>query len=105
MNYLFLGGILKFKYMFVDINTTGDYLIDSLCNKRKLKVKFGKEAAVTFKDEPEYNKDKYRLVLCKIKKKDQKQFEEALDELKTKMLIFGYTDYEDYCDCLARHLR
>ena len=96
MNYICFKGKFWVRYMYVDINRDYDYIADSLFYKRQIPV--------VFKDEMIKAGDKYRLVFCKIRKKYQNQFEEALEELKTKMNILGYTDYEEYCDNLMKEL-
>ena len=40
----------------------------------------------------------YIFVYCKVKKKDHDKFIETLGELKNKMLIMGYSDYESFCE-------
>ena len=51
------------------------YLADSLFYKRKIIVKF--------KDEMVREGDKYRIIFCTVHRNYQKDFEEALEELKT----------------------
>ena len=96
MNYICFGGKFWLRYMYVDVNRNSNYIADSLFYKR--------EIPVNFKDEMVRNGDNYRVIFCKIKKKYQKKFEEALEELKTKMNLLGYTDYEDYCNNLMKEL-
>ena len=96
MNYICFGGKFNLKYMYVDIDRNYDYVADSLFYKRRIPV--------TFKDEMVKPGDKYRIIFCKIKKKYQKQFEEALEELKSKMHLLGYNDYEEYCERLMNEL-
>ena len=40
--------------------------------------------------------EKYRLVFLRILKKDGQKFAEAMEDLKIKMLVCGYTDYETH---------
>ena len=40
---------------------------------------------------------KYCVVFCSVKKKYKEQIEAAFDELKHKMDLLGYLDYEDFC--------
>ena len=96
MNYIKFNGIFGLRYMYVDINRDYDYVADILFYKRQIPVHF--------KDEMVKEGDKYRIIFCSIKKKYQKQFEEALEELKDKMHLLGYTDYEDYCERLMKEL-
>lgn len=50
--------------------------------------------------EGDFTKDDsdYIFVYCKVKKKDHNKFIETLGELKNKMLIMGYSDYESFCE-------
>lgn len=50
--------------------------------------------------EGDFTKDDsdYIFVNCKVKKKDHDKFIETLGELKKKMLIMGYSDYESFCE-------
>mgnify|MGYP006914575442 FL=1 len=74
------------QYMYVDCN----YLADDLFIKNKITVKF----------EGDFTKDDsdYIFVYCKVKKKDHDKFIKTLGELKNKMLIMGYSDYESFCE-------
>ena len=95
MNYICFGkkfNPLYVYYMYIDVNRDHDYIADSLFYKRKIPVHF--------KDEMVRDEDKYRIIFCKIRKKYRKQFEDALEELKNKMHLLGYTDYEEYCERL-----
>ena len=74
------------QYMFID---SSEYLADNLFCGHQVPVKFGKEMV---------NKDtKYVIISCKIHKRYEEQFVEALQELPNKMLLFGHTDYIEYC--------
>ena len=42
--------------------------------------------------------EKYRIVLCSVRTKDVPLFRKAMEELKTKMLLIGNTDYEAFCE-------
>ena len=50
-----------------------------------------------FKGEYAKLESPYRIVFCKVIKKDVERFEEALGKLKSKMLLLGYRDYLDVC--------
>ncbi len=69
-------------YMFFD---TEEYLADSLFIQHQITVKFQFEYA-----SPE---GPYLAVFCSVRKKDEDEFLEALQELPDKMLLFGHTDY------------
>lgn len=78
------------SYVYVDHNS---YLADSLFAQRKIVMKFKTE--MTKIDSP------YRIIFCKVLKRDVQKFEDALEKLKTKMLLLGYTDYVDVCGEIA----
>lgn len=65
------------------------YQADQLFAQNKVRIKFKGEYA---KEE-----SPYRIVFCKVRKKDAERFEKALDTLKNKMLLLGYRDYPDTC--------
>ena len=75
------------QYMYVDCK---NYLADDLFIKNKITVKF----------EGDFTKDDsdYIFVYCKVKKKDHDKFIKTLGELKNKMLIMEYSDYESFCE-------
>ena len=89
-NYICLTSskLSKYKqYIYVDCK---NYLADDLFIKNKITVKF----------EGDFTKDDsdYIFVYCKVKKKDHDKFIKTLGELKNKMLIMGYFDYELFCE-------
>jgi len=78
--------IRYYHYAYIDVQ---ENLADQLFIKHKVRVYFGKE----------YQKDseEYKVIFCKVKKKDQAEFLSALSELADKMLLLGHTDYIQYC--------
>lgn len=85
---LTLSKLSRYKqYMYVDCK---NYLADDLFIKNKITVKF----------EGDFTKDDsdYIFVYCKVKKKDHDKFIKTLGELKNKMLIMEYSDYESFCE-------
>ena len=90
MNYLDLGGFFYNHYLYVDLNTNEDYAADSLFYKRHIPVKYGEEWS--------RDGEKYKFIFCKVRKKYKKDMEDAFEELKTKMLLLGNNDYEEYCN-------
>lgn len=92
-NYILLGGWLRLTYAFVDTN---DYRADSLFIRHKVTVDFKEE----------YKKDdtEYRVIFCQIRRKDKEEFEKALDELITKIELFGHTDYVEFCQCFLANM-
>ena len=95
-HYISLGGWLRPAYAYVDLNVDADYVADSLFFRRRIRVKF--------KEEFSLDGDKYRVIFCTVKKKDQKAFEEALDEIPAKMDLFGHLDYKEYCSKLFEEM-
>ena len=67
----------------------GSYQADQLFVQNKVRIKFKGECAKA--DSP------YRIVFCKVRKRDVERFEEALEKLKNKMLLLGHRDYPDVC--------
>lgn len=54
----------------------------------------------------EYQKKgkQYVVVLCRVRKKDEERFLEALSELPRKMLLLGYINYLEDCSELLEHI-
>ena len=73
--------------MFVDC---GDYLANQLFSKHKIPMKFGKEL--------QRSDSQYIIIYCDIKKKYEREFLIALSELRNRMLLLGYYDYDEYCE-------
>lgn len=78
------------SYVYVDHNS---YLADALFTQRKIVMKFKGE--MTKMDSP------YRIIFCKVLIRDVQKFEDALEKLKAKMLLLGYTDYAEVCGEIA----
>ncbi len=76
-------------YAFVD---TEEYLGDQLFIQQKVEVSFGKEFGKKGND--------YLIIFCKVRKKDEKKFLKALEELEKKMLLMGHHDYPIFCENL-----
>ena len=74
-------------YCFVDVEK---YLADELFIRHKVQVKFKQEYQKTGMN--------YLLIFCKVRKKNKTKFLEALEELKSKMLLLGYEDYQNFCE-------
>lgn len=83
--------IFTVPYAYID---NSSYLADNLLEQNKVSLKIKGE--FKRKDSP------YRIILCRVKKRDTGRFEEALEKLKDKMLLFGYRDYESVCDDFDR---
>lgn len=82
--------IFSVPYAYVDHSS---YQADQLFVQNKVRMKFMGEYAKA--------ESPYRIVFCKVIKKDAERFEEALDKLKSKMLLLGYRDYPDICSEIA----
>ena len=54
-----------------------------------------------FKGECAKAESSYRIVFCKVRKKDAERFEEALGKLESKMLLFGYT-FDTFDDFITK---
>ena len=79
------------KYIYLD---TGDFLSADLMTKAGV---FQRRVRVMAK-----KNSPYRLIICKIRKKDEPRFLSALEELRNKALILGYQDYDSMCEKLRR---
>lgn len=79
---------LRFVYFaYVDVT---ELLADGLFIRHQVRVEFGPEF---------YNsREKYHIIVCRVKKRDVDRFLSAVEELPNKMLLFGHTDYIDYCN-------
>lgn len=88
VNYMKLKKFSLFfnNYIFLD---TEKYLADQLFINHKVRVHFGVE--FTKEETP------YRFICCKIRKKDEQRFIDALGEMNNKALLLGYEDYAKYC--------
>lgn len=84
------------RYVYYCIIDVDEYLADELFIRHKVQVKF----------EHEYIKHgtNYLCIFCKIRKKDKLKFLQALEELKSKILLFGYSDYQKFCDELGKNI-
>ena len=83
--------IFSVPYAYVDHSS---YQADQLFVQNKVRMKFKGECAKT--------ESPYRIVFCKVRKKDAEHFEEALGKLESKMLLLGYRDYPDICSEITK---
>lgn len=76
---------------------TEEYLADGLFIQHEVTVHFG----------PEYEKpgSPYRMILCRVRKRDEDRALAALEELLRKMLLCGHMDYPAFCRDLWSKLR
>ena len=68
------------------------YAADRLFVKHQVTVHFGRE----------YGKQgtPYRIILCKVRKRDVGRFREAMAELPDKLRLLGHIDYLEVCRTL-----
>ena len=83
--------IFSVPYAYVDHSS---YQADQLFVQNKVRMRF--------KGEMVKGDSSYRIVFCKVLKRDTTKFEEALGKLNNKMLLLGYADYSKACDEIAR---
>lgn len=76
-------------YRYYAIIDTTDYYADQLFIRHKVRVRFGDEYA--HPDAP------YLIIFCKVRKKDEGRFLDALQEMPNKMIICGHPDYPMFC--------
>ena len=77
-------------YAFYIYADTKDYSADHILYTNGIrKIKFMQELHCTEND--------YAVILCRIRRKYEKAFIKSMEELKNKLLILGYTDYEQFC--------
>ena len=81
--------LLYHYFAFVD---TGEYLADALFIRHKVRIHFMKEMVKENEESP------YRVIFCRVRKKDTLKAIAALQELPGKQLVFGHTDYPAYCE-------
>lgn len=80
-------------YYFIDV---ADYLADKLFIQHRVNVKFQQEM--------QKHGCRYLIMFCRIKKRDRLRLEAALGELKNKMLLLGYADYEEFCKKIQKSI-
>ena len=80
-------------YAFVD---TENYYADQLFIKHCVPVRFGNEFV-----SPD---NRYRIIFCRMQKRDEAKFLAAMEELPNKMLLCGHRDYLHYCDSLRQKI-
>lgn len=92
-NYIKLTNfsLINVHYAYFD---APEYLGDQIFVQKNLKIKFGNEL--------KHQGEAYILVFCKIRKRDEHLFLEAMEELKNKMLLLGYTDYLPFCEKMCK---
>lgn len=73
-----------------------EYFADQLFIQHQIRVHFSGEYKKAGK--------RYVIVLCRVRKKYERRFLDALSELPKKMLLLGYTDYLEDCAELVERM-
>ena len=95
-NYLFFGGLFSLRYAYVDLYTGHSYVADSLFIRHKVRIKPQEHMVREDTD--------YKLIFCRIKRKDRQAFEKALSEISGKMSLYGHNDYDQFCRQMMNEL-
>ena len=76
-------------FAFLDVET---YAADQLFIQHQVTVQFIRE----------YGKPDcpYRIILCKVRRRDAERFHAAMEELPDKLRLLGYADYLEVCRTL-----
>ena len=72
------------------------YFADKIIMEKGIRVKFIRE--MHRENAP------YRIIFCKVQKRERERMESALKELENKILLAGYKDYPLYCTELEEEL-
>lgn len=86
-NYLKIKRFSLFYYHYAFLDAS-EHMADQLFIQHKINVKFGPE--MTRDDIP------YRIIFCKIRKKDKEKFLKSLEKMYDKAILLGYLDYDKY---------
>lgn len=93
-NFFKENGIFCVKYAYVDHK---EYLADSLFCNEEIVVKYKNFFAVLRGTD-------YRVIFCKVAKKDSEKFEKALSKLGNKIALLGYSGYDEACEKFLKSL-
>ena len=72
------------------------YFADKIFMEKGIRVKFIREM--------HRENSPYRIIFCKVQKRERERLESALKDLKNKILLEGYKDYPLYCNELEEEL-
>ena len=72
------------------------YFADKIFMEKGIRVKFIREM--------HRENSPYRIIFCKVQKRERERLESALKDLKNKILLEGYKDYPLYCTELEEEL-
>ena len=91
-NYVMLssGNLLQnmFSYCFSYLDGADAYRADPLFNQYGLRVKFESEFLT-----PEGN---YKIIICRVPKRQAALFHKVMEQMPRRMALFGYTEYTTY---------
>ena len=91
-------GRWRYQFIYFDVE---NYMADKLFIEHNVRLKITSEYSLI------RDPHGYRIILCKVWKKQLGDFLEAIDKLSNKMLLCGHTDYLDFCakwtDTILRH--
>lgn len=90
-NYLQLYSHSPFSSLFVFVDTI-DHLFVRIMGKNGIHLKGVKEFAK--EDSP------YRLIMCRVRKKDKTTFVESVKQIQNMALLLGYREYTNVCNTL-----
>ena len=91
-NYWKQNETTAFSVLYAYIDAEG-HLADQIFMRKGLRIR--KKAVLEKPGLP------YHIIFCWVKKGGVEGFQTAMDELRNKLLIFGYRDYPDVCVDLA----
>lgn len=96
MNYYCFKQLFGYGYMYVDAYINDHYVADSIFIRNRIPIKFEE----TF-ESPDSD---YCICFCKVKKAYKEEMEKSFQELKTKMALLGFLDYESFCNEMFKTL-
>lgn len=96
MNYLKLENKrpLSVFYLYIDVT---NYKADRILNDKGISIKIMYEFTKPNTD--------YRAIICKVSKKDESKFIEAMKETENNLLITGHSDYEEVLKGIIKQVR
>lgn len=86
----------SFRYKYFFYIDTKRYLADALFIKHKVRV--------WFKQEYSKENNEFVLIFCKVRKTDAEKFTTAVEELKNKMILLGYYNYQEFCEEISESI-
>lgn len=96
MNYFCYKRFMGIGYMYIDACINDHYIADSIFIKNKVPIKFEETFESADSD--------YCICFCKIKRKYKEIMEKSFEELKNKMWLMGFLDYENFCNDIFKLL-